>query len=279
MSADLSQRVHDIVRQSKARDVFRANAQEYVAWRIKHRGRWKKDKRKGLVQTSTAPPLPFDRFSEYGAPPEEPIPSVTWAEKYAVLAAIHDNDYSHDGPIIAKSDCTEDEWTTWHIVRGHVRELFGSHVEIAEDWFKDVADSATPSEPPPGEAAPPPPPKTAITTGKTKRSTNKGDAEAVLVGALLEWHKYAAGGALNKEPINNNELANKAKVARSSASRFFSKYFGKDEETSGYGQYAAACRRDFNKHVLPVLKSLNGDYTSADTYGKTPPGEQERDSR
>ena len=109
-------------------------------------------------------------------------------------------------------------------------------------------------------------------SAKPKRSTHKGDAKAKLIAALTAYHKYADDGALNQEPIGNNALAKLAgETSPSTASNFFKKQFG------GHKNYEAACRRDFNGCVLPVLKSLNGDYSMKDTYGKSPPGEQERD--
>lgn len=112
---------------------------------------------------------------------------------------------------------------------------------------------------------------------KTKKSTQKGDAETEIIPVLTKHHKYADGGCLNGNPINLRELARDAHVSPSSASRFFNKHFlPKGEKGSGHAAYAAACRRNFNGRVLPVLKSLNGDYTVEDTYGNAPPGEQGR---
>jgi hypothetical protein len=105
---------------------------------------------------------------------------------------------------------------------------------------------------------------------KPKRSTTSGSARAKIIGYLIKHHKYADGAVLNKEPIQCNELAIKAKVAKASASRFFEKEFG------GYEKYAALCRRN-SAELETSLKVLNGDFSPHLLYGRTPPGESQSD--
>jgi len=91
---------------------------------------------------------------------------------------------------------------------------------------------------------------------------------------LLAWHKYADGGSLNSEPVGSNKLAELAgKRGKATTSDFFKHHFKE------YTVYRAACLRHggFAERILRVLKSMNGDFTVDDTYGKAPPGEKERD--
>jgi hypothetical protein len=97
-----------------------------------------------------------------------------------------------------------------------------------------------------------------------KRSTAKGEAREKIVAALTTHHQYADGGALNHEPIGNNQLAELAKVDKASASGFFKAHFG------GHGKYKTLCHRNFSR-VLQALKALNNEFTVEDTYGSGPP--------
>jgi len=85
-----------------------------------------------------------------------------------------------------------------------------------------------------------------------KKSTSKGEAEAKLIAALNHWHQYEKNGScMNTEPIKNNELARRAKVAKGSASAFFQKHF------KGHVQYRTACLKP---QILPsIMRALNGE--------------------
>jgi hypothetical protein len=119
-------------------------------------------------------------------------------------------------------------------------------------------------EPGPREPASAPSPPSG--SNKRKRSTERGEARAKLVAALTRHHQYADGGCLNQEPIGNNELARKARVAESTASGFFEKEF------EGWATYRAVCN-DLHR-LLAALRLLNGEVSPRHLqYGRTPPGE------
>jgi hypothetical protein len=177
--ADLARRVHDLVREPKARELFQRHTKEYLAWRERKRGRTKKPKvmrvrchvgqrgpdgmreRKKMFkfwasEIIQAPYLPFDRFDECGPAPDEPFPEVTLAEKYAVLAAHHDNHYGDDGPVLPRPDCGDRESLVWYLVLDYVRDHVHRHSQRVEDWYKDVlADlGAANAEPAPSTTTP-----------------------------------------------------------------------------------------------------------------------------
>ncbi|MFO0904267.1 MAG: hypothetical protein U0939_14790 [Pirellulales bacterium] len=89
---------------------------------------------------------------------------------------------------------------------------------------------------------------------KRKRSTQKGDARAKLLAALLLHHGYMRDTELVLEPIGNNELARAADVARSSASAFIKDAFG------GRTEYRRVCKG--RTTLLARLKHLDGGYVS-----------------
>jgi hypothetical protein len=105
------------------------------------------------------------------------------------------------------------------------------------------------------------------TTHLPKKSTQAGEAEAKLIAALSKHHEYAADGGLNLGPIGCNRLAREASVGKASASEFFQRHF------NGYKQYRATCLRGDHDRILLVLKHLNGDFSTAALFGRTPPGE------
>jgi hypothetical protein len=115
-----------------------------------------------------------------------------------------------------------------------------------------AADTAVPQKPP----------------LRAKCSTASGEARSKLIAALTQHHKYSNDSCLNTEPIGNNQLANQAKVAPSTASNFFKKKFG------GWEQYRALCLRS-TTDLVAALKLLNGEYPPLLLYGKAPPGEIE----
>jgi hypothetical protein len=96
-----------------------------------------------------------------------------------------------------------------------------------------------------------------------KRSTERGEGRAKLIAALTKHHKYADGGCLNLEPIGNNELARLAKVAKRTASAFFSKEF------RGHAKYKSLCT-DAGQ-LVAALKLLNGEYAPHILCGSKPP--------
>lgn len=87
----------------------------------------------------------------------------------------------------------------------------------------------------------------------SKRSTEPGDGRAKLIAALSQHHRYAEGGCLNSEPINNNELARLAGVARSTASAFFK------DEFHGHKKYKNLCRD--TGRLADALKLLRGEFS------------------
>ena len=109
---------------------------------------------------------------------------------------------------------------------------------------------------------------------KSKRSTERGEGRAKLIGALTKHHQYADGSCLNLEPIGNNELARLAEVSESTASAFFNNEFNQGE-TGGHTVYRALCRDP--GRLADSLKVLNGEFSPHHLYGRTPPGEHERD--
>jgi hypothetical protein len=109
---------------------------------------------------------------------------------------------------------------------------------------------------------------------KSKRSTERGEGRAKLIAALTKHHKYADGSCLNLEPIGNNELARLAEVSESTASAFFNNEFNQGE-SGGYGTYRVICRD--SGRLADSLKVLNGEFSPHHLYGRTPPGECERD--
>ena len=96
------------------------------------------------------------------------------------------------------------------------------------------------------------------TARKPKRSTERGEAEAKLIAALTKHHQYAEGGCMKWDPIGSNVLAEKAKVGKGSANRFFNKWFGSAKEAKdGYRNYRIACNG--KDKLIAILKSMNGD--------------------
>jgi hypothetical protein len=100
----------------------------------------------------------------------------------------------------------------------------------------------------------------------TTRHT-KGAANELLIAGLLEHHKYSNGGCGNFEPVKNNELADRLKVGRSTASDFFIRAF------NGYQAYVAACLD--GTRLCAKLKIMAQDYSDVPVFGGTPPGEGE----
>jgi hypothetical protein len=100
---------------------------------------------------------------------------------------------------------------------------------------------------------------------KPKRSTERGEGRAKIIGALNVHHQYAKGSCLTLEPIGNNELARKAVVSESTVSVFFQKEF------KGHAKYRALCN-DASR-LAAALKLLNGEFSPHLLSGGSLPGE------
>ena len=96
---------------------------------------------------------------------------------------------------------------------------------------------------------------------KKKRSTQNGEAKVKLIAALTEHHGYARKDGWNETPIGSDELARKADVGISSASRFFKREF------DGHTAYMRQCA---NGKLIASLRLLNGDVAPRDLDGKSP---------
>ena len=104
------------------------------------------------------------------------------------------------------------------------------------------------------------------TPKKKKRSTERGEGQAKLSAALVSHHRYKNGSCLNWEPVGNNELADNANVAWSTAKRFF------DQKFHGYKRYKAACLNQTD--LIASLRILNGEIAPHMLlYGRRPPGD------
>ena len=114
-----------------------------------------------------------------------------------------------------------------------------------------------------------------ISQERSKRSTERGEGRAKLVGALTKHHEYADGGCLNLTPIGVNELARKAEVASSTATEFFNREFSHGL-SGGHKKYRQICMSDASL-LVACLKALNGEFSPHHLYGTTPPREKERE--
>jgi hypothetical protein len=103
---------------------------------------------------------------------------------------------------------------------------------------------------------------------KSKRSTERGEGRQKLIAVLTKHHQFGDACALNLEPVGNNDLAEMADVAISTASGFFKSEF------DGHAKYRAICR-DPNK-LANSIKLLNGEFSPHSLYGRRPPGEDDR---
>jgi hypothetical protein len=86
---------------------------------------------------------------------------------------------------------------------------------------------------------------------KTPRRRKKGEAEAILISALCEWHGFSDGGCDRAEPIGVSELARRCDMARSTVSSFFKKFF------EGHNQYQRQCSKPSD--LTLSLKLLRGE--------------------
>lgn len=103
-----------------------------------------------------------------------------------------------------------------------------------------------------------------------KKSTAKGEGQLKLIAALSKHHGYDNGSVSTTVPINNNQLAKRAKVDKATASAFFKKHFG------GHEKYRLHyCNQQ--AVLAAALKSLNGEYTTDELFGGKLPEECDRD--
>ncbi len=128
---DIACRVHDLIRSPELRNQFRFQAQAYIVWRIQNPGiSW-----------------PHDIFVEASLDPEDDPREITMAEKYAILAAIHDDTYENDGPIMPL-DVTDHESHVWYILRGNVRDHLPRYAWRLQGLYDDVAADGQAAETP-----------------------------------------------------------------------------------------------------------------------------------
>lgn len=104
-------------------------------------------------------------------------------------------------------------------------------------------------------------------TGPRKRSTEKGEALVKIIAVLTQHHQYYNGSCGRTEPIAANELARKAHVAKSTASKFFTTAF------KGFDKYRAMCHRSVSD-LVTALKMLNSEFSPHILYEA---GEQQED--
>jgi hypothetical protein len=127
MSANVARLVHELVRVSAVRRRFQKHCQAYVARRIENR--------------SLLWPLQLadvdDLWEHEGVAPATHT-DVTLNAKYAALAALHDNSFENDGPIMPRGDCLDSASRIWHLLLGHVARDGSRHAKRLEDWYKDV---------------------------------------------------------------------------------------------------------------------------------------------
>lgn len=100
------------------------------------------------------------------------------------------------------------------------------------------------------------------TSGKRRSRRVVGktiDSDLVFIAALTKHHRYGNGSCGNIEPIGCGELAEKTKLAKSTASRFFKKEF------QGYKNYQLVCKTG---RISQSLKLLNKDVAPHILLGK-----------
>jgi hypothetical protein len=209
-----------------------------------------------------------------------PVPDereVSLADRYAVLAAVWDAGWKGDEKINPWADdkyCPEAVWY-WRLVHADdpafsTGGLSNQDAAIVRAWTADVEADLAGAKSAASTALPP-------VDKKSKRSTEKGEAEIKIIAALTRHHKYQVNSLdadvlasmLNEEPIGCSELAKRAKVSKSSASRFFASRF------KGHSKYRRACR-NFDL-LITALKLLNQDFSPWSLYAKEPT--KDRDQR
>lgn len=142
----------------------------------------------------------------------------------------------------------------------------GVHNWVVENAWPKLAASKKSDKPPAPEA------DRSGSRTRAKKSTNRGDGQAKLVGALKLHHQYANKSCLNLEPIGNNELARLAEVDRSTASAFMKKHFG------GHDKYRWICVND-SARLSAMICVLSGDAErkGLSYFGRNPHDEGQRE--
>ena len=137
--------------------------------------------------------------------------------------------------------------------------------EASEGHLKGAGEDAPKTPPKPARGPGGPTPSGAGEGPQAKRSTERGEARTKIIAALNKHHKYREDSCLNLEPIGGNVLARKAKVSKSSVSRFFKK------EYDGYSKYKRVCQDTGT--LINSLKVLNQEMSPRHLYSRNPPGE------
>jgi hypothetical protein len=106
---------------------------------------------------------------------------------------------------------------------------------------------------------------------KRKRSTQRGEAKAKILSALLAHHRYDNGSCGNLEPMGVNELARQANVAASSVTGFFNSQFGGREREDGHYNYKVVCMHP--ARLAESLKVLDGGFSPHELFGRNPRNE------
>ncbi len=104
-----------------------------------------------------------------------------------------------------------------------------------------------------------------VSTIKTKRSTQNGEARIKIIAALAMCHEYDGESCLRTNPVGNNELARRARAAESTVSKFFKDEFG------GRDGYLRACQ-DVSK-LIASLRVLNNELRPRNFLGRLSGGE------
>jgi len=91
--------------------------------------------------------------------------------------------------------------------------------------------------------------------GRSKRSTEKGEARLKITAALFHHHQYDGDSVLNDDPIGVNELHRLAGVSKGMVSTFFKKEFCPQNQSDGHARYRALCRD--RRRLIAWLKTLD----------------------
>jgi hypothetical protein len=125
----LASRIYELVRSPAVRNEFRTQTYAYLAESLPHH--------------DCALPIPVE--SEWVEDEEVHAKQRTLAEKYAYLAAHHDNTYPHDGPIMPQgnSACATEpeirELCSWCALKTRVQDDLPRCPNFrAEGWFNDA---------------------------------------------------------------------------------------------------------------------------------------------
>jgi hypothetical protein len=117
---DLSCRIHALIRSQQVRNQFCDQVRACIAKRVRN------------PELS----LPLYLFEEEWDVPEEPR-EITLAEKYTILAVIHDFTYENDGPIMSYGGF-DHESRILRVLQLHVQDNWARHAWRVEGWYNDV---------------------------------------------------------------------------------------------------------------------------------------------